>query len=189
MTRISLAEATAALTGPGQPFEMEEAVIRGIPTRVWKKAPATLRTVLELSRAHGEADFLVYEDERLSFEHHYRAAATLAHRLGQRFGVVKGDRVAIAMRNLPEWVIAFWAAAVAGAVVVPLNAWWTTDELAYGLADSGAVVVVTDRERAERIRPRLPELPALRAVVVADERHRASPTAPAPETASPPAPG
>ncbi len=169
---LSLAEATATLTAPGQPFEMEEVVIRGIPTRVWKRAPATLRTVLELSRGYGDTDFLVYEDERVTFEQHYRTAAALAHRLSDRFGIQKGDRVAVAMRNLPEWVIAFWAAAVIGAVVVPLTAWWTTDELAYGLADSGTVVVFADRERADRIRPRLGELPQLRTLVIVDEHRR-----------------
>ncbi|MGH9088640.1 MAG: class I adenylate-forming enzyme family protein [Acidimicrobiales bacterium] len=168
---LTLSDATAALTAPGQTFEMEEVVVRDIPTRVWKQAPATLRTVLELSRGHGEADFLVYENERVSFARHYRLAATLAHRLVDRFGVQKGDRVAIAMRNLPEWVTAFWAAAVAGAVVVPLNAWWTTDELAYGIEDSGSVVVFADRERADRIQPRLGRLRGLRAMVVTDE-HR-----------------
>ena len=176
---LSLAEATAALTAPGQPFEMEEIEIRGVPTRVWKQAPPSLRTVLEMSRSYGDADFLVYEDERVTFERHYRIAATLAHQLRDRFGVEKGDRVAIAMRNLPEWVMTFWAAAVAGAIVVPLNAWWTADELAYGLADSGSVVAVADRERAERIRPRLSELPDLRALVVADE-HRGGSLGPEP---------
>lgn len=167
----SLAEATAALTAPGQTFEMEEVQVDGIVTRVWKAAPATLRTVLELSRGYGDADFLVYEDERVSFERHYRIAATLGRRLQERFGVAKGDRVAIAMRNLPEWVMAFWAVTTAGAVAVPLNAWWTTEELAYGLEDSGSVVVFADRERADRIRPRLGQLGDLRAMVVADE-HR-----------------
>ena len=116
---------------------MEDLTIRGIPTRTWKSAPSTLRTVLELSAHHGDKDFLVYEDERMTFAEHFRAVAALAHELVERFGITKGDRVAIAMRNLPEWVIAFWASISVGAVVVPLNAWWTGPELAYGLDDSG----------------------------------------------------
>ncbi len=163
----SIAEVTARLTAPGEPFEMDEVVIRGVPTRVWKHAPATLRQVLESSRAHGDRDFIVYEDDRLSFEQHFRAAATLAHRLVGRFGVRPGDRVAIAMRNFPEWSLAFWAATSAGAVVVPLNAWWTGAELEYGLADSGSVVAFVDDERLARIAPHLGALPGLRAVVVA----------------------
>ena len=118
----SVAAVTAALTAPGQLFEMEEVVIRGIPTRTWKNAPPSLRAVLELSRGHGAADFLVYEDDHLSFEQHFRTAATLARRLVDDHGVRPGDRVAIAMRNFPEWSLAFFAAAAIGAVVVPLNA-------------------------------------------------------------------
>lgn len=165
----SRAEATATLTAPGQLFEMEELTIRGIPTRTWKSAPATLRTVLELSSLHGDKDFLVYEDERITFEEHFRIVASLGHALADRFGITKGDRVAIAMRNLPEWVMAFWASIAVGAVVVPLNAWWTGPELAYGLDDSGTSVVFVDEERAERIRPHLSELPGLRSVVVTCE--------------------
>jgi long-chain acyl-CoA synthetase len=163
----SIADVTAALTAPGQLFEMEEMVIRGLPTRTWKHAPPSLRAVLESSRAHGEADFLVYEDDHLSFEQHFRAAATLAHRLVDEHGVRPGDRVAIAMRNFPEWSIAFWAAASVNAVVVPLNAWWTGPELEYGLSDSGSVVLFCDGERAERLADHLPGLEALRSTIVA----------------------
>ncbi|MFC4533481.1 class I adenylate-forming enzyme family protein [Sphaerisporangium dianthi] len=142
----------AQLTGPGGLFEMEEVEIRGSKLRTWKHAPATFRALLENSRFHGEAIFLVYEDERISYEEHFRRAATLAVRLVEDYGVTKGDRVAIAMRNYPEWVIAFSAALAVGAIAVPLNAWWTTPELEYGLSDSGAKVLVADGERAERLR-------------------------------------
>src|SRR5437867_2181726 len=147
MTTSSMAAVHAALTAPGQLFEMEDAEIRGVPTRVWKNCPASLRAVFEISRFHGGKSFLVYEDERLTFEEHFRTAATLAGSLVERFGVAKGDRVAIAMRNFPEWSLAFWAAAVVGAVVVPLNAWWTAPELEYGLEDSATKIVFVDTER------------------------------------------
>jgi len=159
-------EATAALTAPGERFEVGEEVIRGIPTRVWTAGPRSLREVLQLSRSHGGAAFLVYEDERWTFDDHYRAAARMAHALVGRYGVRPGDRVAIAMRNFPEWAVSFWAATAAGAVVVPLNAWWTGEELEYGLTDSGTVVLFCDEERAERLAPRLGAL-GLRGVVVA----------------------
>jgi long-chain acyl-CoA synthetase len=165
----TLAEVTATLTAPGQPFEMEERIIRGVTTRTWKGAPASLRSVLELSLLHGDKDFLVYEDERVTFSEHYRTVASLAHALVGRFGVSKGDRVAIAMRNLPEWVIAFWASIAVGAVVVPLNAWWTGPELAYGLSDSGTSVVFADEERRGRILPHLDEMPDLQTMIVCCE--------------------
>lgn len=169
----TLAEATATLIAPGQLFEMEELIIRGVPTRTWKNAPSTLRTVLELSALHGNKDFLVYEDERITFAEHFRTVASLGHQLVDRFGVTSGDRVAIAMRNLPEWIMAFWASISVGAIVVPLNAWWTGAELAYGLSDSGTSVVFVDEERQGRIAPHITDLPDLKAMVVTSEEHDA----------------
>jgi len=165
----TLAEATATLTAPGQGFEMEDLTIRGVRTRTWKHAPATLRSVLELSSLHGDGDYLVYEDERVTFAEHFRIAAGLARVLIEELGIEKGDRVAIAMRNLPEWVMAFWASIAAGAVVVPLNAWWTGAELAYGLSDSGTSVVFVDEERRDRILPHLGTIPDLRSMVECSE--------------------
>jgi acyl-CoA synthetase (AMP-forming)/AMP-acid ligase II len=118
-----------------------------------------------MSRGHADKTFLVYEDERTTFEEHFARAAALAHQLIDRYGVEKGDRVAIAMRNFPEWVVAFWAAAATGAVIVPLNAWWTGPELEYGLADSGAKVLVADGQRLERIAPHLDALTSLNALI------------------------
>jgi long-chain acyl-CoA synthetase len=163
-------EATAQLTAPGQMFEIDRATVDGIEMAVWKHAPASLRQIFDLSLGHGAKDFLVYEDQRLTFDEHYRLASTLAHRLFDA-GVTKGDRVAIASRNLPEWVAAFWGSMIIGAVVVPLNAWWTTDELLYGLADSGTSVLFVDEERLERVRPRLDELENVRDVIVFREDH------------------
>lgn len=161
----TLQEITRELTGPGRPFEVGEATIRGIRTRVWVNAAPTLREVLTQSRRHGDRTFLVYEDETMTFEEHFRAAAHLANVLVDRFGIEKGDRVAIAMRNFPEWAVAFWAVTAAGAVVVPLNAWWTGAELEYGLSDSGSRVAFVDSERAERLSGHMPE--CVEAVVVA----------------------
>ncbi len=147
---MSLAEATALLTAPGARFEMETATIRGIPTRVWKNAPADLGALLDISRAHGERLFTILDDERVSFEANWRATALLAQALRDA-GVDKGDRVAFAMRNLPEWPMIFFAITTLGAIAVPLNAWWTGAELAYGIADSGAKIVIVDDERHERL--------------------------------------
>ena len=163
---MSVRQAYAMLTAPGSPLEMEEVVIRGLPTRVWKNAPPTLRAVVEAGRAHGERIFLVHEDERVSFEAFHRAVAGFAADLA-RHGVVKGDRVALVMRNLPEWPVVFYAAASLGAVVTPLNAWWTGAELEYGLNDSGAKVLVVDVERLERLAEHLPNCPELETIYVA----------------------
>ncbi|MEU1728403.1 class I adenylate-forming enzyme family protein [Nonomuraea sp. NPDC005692] len=146
---LSHAQVQAQLTGPGQLFETEEIGDTGV--RTWKHAPAHFRALLETSRFHGEQVFLAYEDEHITFEEHFRRAATLAGRLVEEYGVTKGDRVAIAMRNYPEWVVSFSAALAAGAIAVPLNAWWTEAELAYGVRDSGAKVLIADGERAVRL--------------------------------------
>ncbi|GAA3238230.1 class I adenylate-forming enzyme family protein [Nonomuraea helvata] len=146
---LSHAQVQAQLTGPGQLFEMEEIGDTGI--RTWKHAPAHFRALLEMSRFHGEKVFLVYEDEHITFEDHFRRAATLAGRLIEEYGVRKGDRVGVAMRNYPEWVVSLSAALAAGAVAVPLNAWWTEAELAYAVNDSGIKVLIADGERATRL--------------------------------------
>jgi long-chain acyl-CoA synthetase len=167
------AEVVATLTAPGGLFAMDDIVVRGVPLRAWTSAPASLRAVLEASGGHGgdNAVFLVYEDERVTFAEHSRIVAELGRRLIDRFGVQPGDRVAIAMRNLPEWVMAFWATIAVGAVAVPLNAWWTGEELAYGLADSDAKVVFVDEERQGRIAHHLAEIPGLQAMIVTCEEH------------------
>ena len=154
----SWAQVEAELTGPGQLFEMVTRDIRGVSLRTWKHAPETLRTLVGISKLHGDVPMSVYEGERLTYADHFARVATLARRLVDDYGVGKGDRVAIAMRNLPEWTIAFFAAACAGAVVVPLNAWWSADELEFGLRDSGSRVLVADGERARRLRDTLPGL-------------------------------
>ena len=155
-----------ALCAPGMPFEMETAEIEGVPTRVWKNALPNLAVLAAHANASfGDREFVVYEDERVTYGAWYRAVATLAHALQER-GVKTGDRVALAMRNLPEWPVAFFAAAVTGAIVVPLNAWWTGEELAFGLADSGVAVLICDAERWDRISPYKAEMPALAHVMV-----------------------
>jgi len=165
---MSIAQAHAIITAPGSPCEMEELVIRGVPTRVWKNAPPSLRAVVQAGRAFGQKIFLVHEDERVSFEAFHRAVALLAAELAVQ-GVGKGDRVAIIMRNIPEWPVAFFAAASLGAIVTPLNAWWTGPELEYGLVDSGSTVAIVDSERLERINEHLENCPDLKRIYVARE--------------------
>jgi acyl-CoA synthetase (AMP-forming)/AMP-acid ligase II len=163
--RMTLDQAQALLCAPGQRFEMETVAIRGLPTRVWKNAPPNLRLLIEASRAHGDRLATILEGDRVSFEAQYRAVASLAHALRER-GIGHGDRVATAMRNLPEWVVSFFAITSIGAIAVPLNAWWTGAELEYGLKDSGARLAIVDGQRWERIAPFRDRLPELHHVIV-----------------------
>jgi long-chain acyl-CoA synthetase len=149
---LSYDEAAAQITAPGERFETTEIEVRGVTYTAFTQAPATLRDLFDLTRGYGDTPFLVYEDERYTFAEVYAAADGLAAALQSRYGVSKGDRVAIAMRNYPEWIISYLAILSTGAVVVSMNAWWTADELAYGLEDSGASVLVADPERVERTR-------------------------------------
>ena len=166
---VTRAEAIAALTGPGQPFELETIERRGVPLRVFKQAPASMRDVLASTRGHGDRDFLVYQGERITFSEHLGLVAGLAAWLAEEHGVGKGDRVAIGMRNYPEWVISFWATMSLGAIAVPLNAWWLGPELEYAITDSGSKVLLLDGERLERLSSHLPGL-GVDATVVC--RHR-----------------
>ncbi len=164
---MSIAEAHARLSAPGARFEVETVEIGGVPTRVFKHCPPTLRQVFETARGFGPArTFIVYEDERTDYEAFARAALAIAADLARR-GVAKGDRVALIMRNLPEWVAAFHAAAMLGAVVTPLNAWWTGPELEYGLIDSGARIALVDHERYLRLEAHLAACRALEHTYVA----------------------
>lgn len=151
---MSWDEAVAATTGPGAPFEIVEAEVLGQRTKVWKNAPPSLRALFDSARKRGAETFLVYEDERWSFDDTMARVDALGAALVER-GVAVGDRVAIAMRNYPEWVVAFAAITSIGAISVSMNAWWTADELDYALGDSGAKIVIADAERTARIAPLL----------------------------------
>jgi long-chain acyl-CoA synthetase len=155
---MTSAEATAQLVATNPMFAVGSADVLGVPTKIWQSCPPSLRSIVELSRGYGDATFLVYEDERTTFAEHFADVAAIAATLAGELGVRPGDRVAIAMRNLPEWVASFWAAAAVGAVVVPLNAWWTGPELTYGLLDSGSKVAFVDAERLERLESHADEL-------------------------------
>lgn len=163
---MSLADANAMLTADGSPFETEEVEINGRPTTVWKSIPPTFADFARLARAaYSDREFIVFEDERVTYDTWFRASATLAHKL-KEMGVEKGDRVALAARNLPEWPVIYFAILSLGAIAVPLNGWWTGGELEYGLKDSGAKMLIADGERYERIKPLLANLPAIEKIVI-----------------------
>ena len=146
---VSVQEAIAAVAAPGQPFEVIEVERDGVKNRVFKNSPTNLRGFFDSARGL-DAPFLVYEDEEWSFAQVMENVDALAYALMHHYGVKKGDRVGIAMRNLPEWVICFAAITSIGAISVSLNAWWTEDELDYAINDSGLSVLIGDSERVAR---------------------------------------
>jgi long-chain acyl-CoA synthetase len=155
---LSYEEASAQITAPGERYETHEIDVDGITYTAFKGAPSSLKELADLTRLYGDTLYLVYEDERYTYADVYARADGVAAALVNRYGVQKGDRVAIAMRNYPEWIITYLGALSIGAVVVSMNAWWTADEMAYGLEDSGTKVLVADLERIERSRAAAAEL-------------------------------
>src|SRR3954470_18264211 len=151
--------ALTALTAPGADFELIEETVGGEPMRVFKNAPPSLRTVLVLTHQFADRDAVVFEDERLTYAELLAVAGGLGTAFQERYGLAPGDRVAVAMRNYPEWPLVFWAAVAAGLVVVPLNAWWAAGEMRYALEDAGARLLIADGERVEVVRGALDGLP------------------------------
>jgi long-chain acyl-CoA synthetase len=151
-------EAWDELTAPGGGFEIETIEVRGVPIKVFKTAPPNMRALWEMSALHGDKDYIVYEDERYTYADVHGRVRALAHLLRETHGVREGDRVAIAMRNYPEWVMAYWATLSLGAAAVGMNAWWTGPEMEYGLSDSRPKVLIADDERLERVLPHLEKL-------------------------------
>lgn len=136
-------------TSTGQIFEVNTVDIAGVPTRNFTHAPPSLREFWLGAAQHGEREYLIYQDERCTYNQAQQYTAALANWLQQQ-GVVPGDRVAIAMRNYPEWMLAYWAITSMGAVVVGMNAWWIPQEMHYALTDSKPKVLICDRERLAR---------------------------------------
>jgi len=143
--------AIAALTAPGMDYEIVLGEVWGRHCRVFKNAPPTLRDLYQA--ASSDETFLVFEDERYTFAETNERVAQIANILVDRFSVQKGDRVAISMRNYPEWIFAFNAATSIGAIAVAMNSLWLSEEMEFGLKDSGAKVLFADQERLDRLSP------------------------------------
>ncbi|MBS1847318.1 MAG: acyl--CoA ligase, partial [Actinobacteria bacterium] len=146
------------MIAPGGPFATEEIEVRGQTNRVFATALPSMRAIWEISALQGDKPYLIFEDEHLTYAETHRLVRALAHRLRDDHGVGPGDRVAVSMRNYPEWVITYWATVSVGAALVGMNAWWTTPEMDFALRDSQPKVVIVDGERLERLEPILGDL-------------------------------
>ena len=146
----SYEEVVASITGVGSRFEIVDVEVQGIPQKVFKHAPASLRDLFDGARARADETFLVFEDERWTFGEVMTRVDELAVTLVDGYGISPGDRVAVAMRNYPEWIISFAAITSIGAISVSFNAWWVTEEIDYALGDCGATLLIADTERIER---------------------------------------
>jgi long-chain acyl-CoA synthetase len=143
--------AVTRLAQAGSPYATTPVRVGELELTGFAHAPRSLRELYENAVTHYAArEFMIYEAERLTFAVAVQRMQVLAHAL-QRLGIRKGDRVAIAMRNYPEFCVAFGAITALGAIAVTLNSWWHGEELHYGLSDSGARFGFVDQERLERL--------------------------------------
>ena len=148
-------QALDILSAPGMPLEMTSVEIYGETRRAYKNAPPSLRELFAQNLS--DETFLVFEEERYSFNDTWRLASAIGNGLVKEYGIKKGDRVALCMRNFPEWIIAFQAITSVGAIAVAMNSLWQAEELIYGINDSGCRLLIADQERVNLLRKtRLP---------------------------------
>jgi long-chain acyl-CoA synthetase len=150
--RPSFDEATRQLLASGSPFELARESVLGESMEVYKSRAHSLRELLERSALHGDKEYLVFSDgRRWTFEQHLADVASVAAALRERYDIGPGDHVAILAANTPEWILTYWATVSLGAVVIAMNAWWTTDEIRYGLDLTKPKLLLADRRRIERL--------------------------------------
>lgn len=150
---------------PGGLLEVETVDVAGVPLLGYKYAPGNMRDIWMLASGNGDSDYLVYKDERWTYSEAARDIAAFAGWLVEQ-GIQPGDRVAIAMRNYPEWMLAHWAINSIGAVVVGMNAWWVPDEMAYALNDSAPKMLIADDRRLANFAEIQGDFPDIRVVSV-----------------------
>ena len=147
---VTREHALGELSGEGEDYELVEGTVFGRPCRLFKNGPKTLRELYEQNLS--DETFIVYENERLSYRQTYEMASRVAQMMVSEYEITSGDRVAISMRNFPEWIIAFCATTSIGGIAVAMNSLWNPEEMAYGLNDSGAKLLFADEERLQRLR-------------------------------------
>jgi acyl-CoA synthetase (AMP-forming)/AMP-acid ligase II len=147
----SAAEVEADLTGPGGDFEITVEEVLGESVQVFKNRYRSLREILERSVEYGSNEYIICEEQRITFSEHLLRVKAVAHQLRNTYGVQPGDRVAILADNHPQWIISFWATVSIGGICVGLNGWWNREEIKYGLEDADPAVLIGDRKRLARI--------------------------------------
>ena len=157
-------EVIAGLTGPGGPFELIQETVQGRSMRVFKNRELSLREKVANAGLHGDLDFLVHGDRRVSYGEFASLCWGTAENLQRDHGLEKGDRIAILSYNCPDWLIALFGATSAGGIGVGLNGWWATEELEYGLNDSGSRFLVVDEKLYPRVAPVLEQIESLETV-------------------------
>jgi long-chain acyl-CoA synthetase len=154
-------EIVRQLTGPGAPFEIEISETRGLPMRNWKNRERSMREKIANASLRGDAEFLVWGEQRISYGQFARLVWGCARNLEQRYGFRHGDRLSVLSYNCPDWLVTLFGATSLGGIGVGLNGWWTSREIEYGLGDSGSRFLVVDENLYPRVAPILSELEQL----------------------------
>jgi long-chain acyl-CoA synthetase len=147
LTPALVHEAVRRFTAADGIFAVTERQVAGVPQRVFAHAASTVLDIISSGRGHGSTDFLVFGDQRWTFEQFFADVDALAAVLQHDMGVKPGDRIAIAMRNCPDWLLTFAAAVHVGAVAVLINSWGSAEELEFTLRDSDPTVLAADLPR------------------------------------------
>lgn len=158
------------LSAEGSPFETCGIDVRGQNYTGYKNAPPQVRQLWLAIKADDDAEYLVYEDERITYGQARQRVLEVANALISDFGVQPGDSVGLALRNYPEWVLGWWAIQMAGATAVEMNSFWNAEELSYGVIDSGSSVMIVDEKRHGHLQSAADKIAAagvdLRSIVV-----------------------
>ena len=144
--------------GPGAALETETVTIDGQELSVFAHVPTNLGELYKLGLEFGDQTFLVYQNERFSFAESLDLSLRMARILKEKYEIQLGDRVAICARNSPEWCMAYMAITLIGAIAVPMNSWWKSPELKYGLSDSDSKLIFLDPARLDLVQPFLDSL-------------------------------
>ena len=160
-----LNDAWAELTAADSMFAVQEIEVRGQKLKSFAAAPPSLRDVWQLTAGFAERDYMIYEDEKWTYAQAMSETAAIANWMAAN-GIQQGDRVALALRNYPEWMLCYWALASVGITVVGMNAWWVSDEMHYALSDSTPKALICDEERLERFLPIRGDFPHMKVIGV-----------------------
>ncbi len=143
---------TAGLTAKGGPVALTMFNQNGVDVPMVSTAPPNLPLYFaHFCNEHAAKEFIVAGEERLTFAEIYAASQRVAGALVAGYGIKKGDRVGIAMRNAPSWIVLYMAILSAGGVATLLNGWWQGQELADGIDMVGTTLVLVDPQRAARL--------------------------------------
>lgn len=144
-------EAIRQLTAKGGPFEFTDTTINNMQCRIFKDTPQCLTSTFSALEQYAERDLVVYAGRRLTYRQAMEQAAVLSAHLSLNFHIAKNSRVAIAMRNTPEWLIAFLAVTSLGAIPALINSRGTADEIAYCVNLTHCELILTDTRTEQNL--------------------------------------